>query len=81
MNSASPFIGNNPDLKPGSSQLTVGIAANVPTQSMKPIQPSESIEACLYLHLNSRCFIFFVSHPVVILFLCVFRTKFAGSSI
>lgn len=53
MNSASPFIGNNPDLKPGSSQLTVGIAANVPTQSMKPIQPSESIEACLYLHLYS----------------------------
>ncbi|OIT26425.1 PREDICTED: RNA polymerase II C-terminal domain phosphatase-like 2 isoform X2 [Nicotiana attenuata] len=41
MNSAPPFIGNNPDLKPGSSQLTVGIAANVPAQSMRPIQPSE----------------------------------------
>ncbi|CAN4115926.1 unnamed protein product [Withania somnifera] len=41
LNSAPPFMSNNPDMKPGSSQLTVGIAANLPAQSMRPIQPSE----------------------------------------
>ncbi|KAL3327286.1 hypothetical protein AABB24_035116 [Solanum stoloniferum] len=41
MNSAPVFTSNNPDMKPGSSQLMVGIAANVPAQSVRPIQPSE----------------------------------------
>ncbi|XP_059305403.1 RNA polymerase II C-terminal domain phosphatase-like 2 isoform X1 [Lycium ferocissimum] len=41
MNSAPPFMSNYPDMKPGSSQLTVGFAANVPVQSMRPILPSE----------------------------------------
>ncbi|TMW87330.1 hypothetical protein EJD97_020098 [Solanum chilense] len=41
MNSAPVFMSNNPDMKPGSSQLMVGIAANAPAQSVRPIQPSE----------------------------------------
>ncbi|CAN4106110.1 unnamed protein product [Withania somnifera] len=41
MNSAPPFTSNNPDMKPGSSQVAVGIAANLPAQSVRPIQPSE----------------------------------------
>ncbi|XP_055812609.1 RNA polymerase II C-terminal domain phosphatase-like 2 isoform X1 [Solanum dulcamara] len=41
MNSAPVSMSTNPDMKPGSSQLTVGIAANVPAQSVRPIQPSE----------------------------------------
>lgn len=49
MNSAPVFMSNNPDMKPGSSQLMVGIAANAPAQSVRPIQPSESNEIYLYL--------------------------------
>lgn len=41
MNSAPVFTSNNPDMKSGSSQLTVGIAGNVPPQSVRPVQPSE----------------------------------------
>ncbi|KAJ8550957.1 hypothetical protein K7X08_000327 [Anisodus acutangulus] len=41
INSALPFMSNNPDVKPGSSQLTVGIASYVPAQSVRPILPSE----------------------------------------
>lgn len=41
MNSAPVFMSNNPDMKPGSSQLMVGIDANAPAQSVRPIQPSE----------------------------------------
>lgn len=55
MNSAPDFMSNNPYMKPGSSQLMVGIAANVPAQSVRPIQPSESIEIYLYLQLYKRC--------------------------
>lgn len=55
MNSAPVSMSNNPDMKPGSSQLTVGITANVPAQSVRPIQPSESIETYLYLQLYNRC--------------------------
>lgn len=51
MNSAPVFTSNNPDMKSGSSQLTVGIAGNVPPQSVRPVQPSESIETYLYLQL------------------------------
>lgn len=51
MNAVPPFTSNNPDMKSGSSQLTGGTAANVPAQSMRPVQSSESIQTCLYLQL------------------------------
>ncbi|KAM3382166.1 RNA polymerase II C-terminal domain phosphatase-like 2 isoform X3 [Capsicum galapagoense] len=41
MNAVPPFTSNNPDMKSGSSQLTGGTAANVPAQSMRPVQSSE----------------------------------------